>query len=227
MFRKSICAAVLSVLLALPGGAFAADPGKPEPFWVTIRPKDGAPESARPIPGARHSVFVPVFRNRDMKTTVPYSKEQFDKLRIGWDGFFEKAQTAAHRWMREVVPSFHLDPKTGKPVYGVIHVEHPLTAGLIFAPSFPALFQDALGTKDLVAVVPDQHSIFVFPAKQSLVASFGDLVAAAYGDALGKGNAASAELFFITDKEKGIHVVGGFDGRVAPPKPEEKSESGE
>ena len=193
------------------------DPGKMEPYWIAIVPKDGAPPSSRPIPGARHSVFLPVFRNQNAAAVTPYSEDQFQKLRIGWPGFYEKAQNAAELWMREVIPTFRLDEKTGEPVYGAIHVEHPLTSGLLLAPSFPKLFSEALGTKDLVAVVPNQHSIYVFPAKKTTVAAFGDLVASTYGAALEDGTAASPELFFIGDPERGIHVVGGFDGRTEPP----------
>lgn len=142
--------------------------------------------------GAHKTVLSPAHEIADGLGVKIYSKEEFAKLGIGLEAFVERAKAAADARLKDLEPDFIKDDQ-GRTRYAVYRGDSSLIASLIAAPSLGKGFEKLLDG-DLWAVLPDRHSLFLFPAKPEMLAEFADDLAERYKtDAY----AASCEVFLI------------------------------
>lgn len=154
--------------------------------------------------GAELTVLTPAKELADVPGIMAYSAEDFKKLGISVETFTERAKKAADKRLSTLKPELIKDAE-GKVQYAVYRSDQPLMASLIVAPSLPALFEGMFG-EDLWAVLPDRHSLFIFPAKPEIMEEFAaDLTDRFQSDP----RAASPEIFRL---RKGVppKVVGSF-----------------
>jgi hypothetical protein len=155
--------------------------------------------------GAERTVFTPAKEVPGSKTGYEiYAEEDFAKLGISLATFAERAGAAADARLKIAQPEFIKDGE-GHTRYAVFRGDSQLIASLVTAPSLMKTLYPLLG-KDLWALLPDRHSLFVFPAKPELVAEFTEDLADRYDTSL---EAASCEVFQLHEG-KVPSVVGSF-----------------
>lgn len=146
--------------------------------------------------GSHRTVFSPAHEVTEAPGVKVYSKEEFAKIGIGVEAFAKKAKAAAELRLKALEPDFVKDAE-GKTRYAVYRGDSALIASLITAPSLGKGF-DKLFDGDVWAVLPDRHSLYLFPAKPEMLAEFAEDLAERYkADTY----AASCEVFLIKPGE--------------------------
>ena len=202
MMRRLLCLAVLGIA-GWPAHAQSAKK-KLEAYVLLPEPSALRTELSRAPAGAHRTVLSPAHETVEAPGVKMYPKEDFARLGISVDTFTERAVAAAEARLKGLQPEFIKDG-TGKTRYAVYRGDSPLIASLLIAPSFgKALAQ--LFDGELWAVVPDRHSLYLFPAKPEMLAEFAEDLQQRYKTAA---YAASCEVFRIKPGEP-IKVVATF-----------------
>jgi hypothetical protein len=185
-------------------GAAEAPPRKLETLLLMPEPHVLRTELSVAPAGAVLTVLSPAREIVEFPGIRAYSPEEFKRLGISVETFAERAKKAADKLLATLKPDL-IKGADGKLLYAVYRGERSVMASLLMAPSLPKLFEESLGTELWVAL-PDQHSLFVFPAKPEAVAEFTADLADRYRS---EAFAASPEIFVI---KAGVEpqVVGAF-----------------
>jgi hypothetical protein len=192
------------LLLLLASFALAGEKPPLEPLLVLPEPR--ALRTARSVipEGAQATVFSPAREIDHTPGIEVYDAESFAKLGVSPDTFVKRAEKAADRLLSVVQPEL-IKAADGRVLYAVYRGERPIMASLVVAPALPALFEDLLGP-EVWAVLPDRHSLYLFPAKEEAIAEFIADLAERYQD---DAHAASSEIF-VLKKGAAPRVVGSF-----------------
>ena len=187
----------LLCLALLPLIAVAQTPAKKLDAYV-LMPEPSALKSvnSRALGGGQKTVLSPAREVAEAPGVKLYSPEDFAKLGISVDTFTARAKAAADARLATISPEFIKDA-SGKTRYAVYRGDSSLIASLIVAPSLGKLISKLLGG-DLWAVLPDRHSLYLFPAKPEMLAEFGDDLQQRYQT---DPYAASCEVFLIKQGE--------------------------
>lgn len=185
-------------------GVKAEDAPKPsalEEFCLLIEPKEG-PAVAQPIKGAQKTALVPG-RETSIGGVRYYTKEEFEALGLGWSGFQKKAEAAATRVLATLKPEITRDAKnfvTSAVLRGPSH----LTASAVLAPRFYEMFRATMGD-DLVVLIPDRFTVYVFPRPLGQYKELGPKILAAYAEAA---YPVSYEVLLLN--KQGLSALGSF-----------------
>jgi hypothetical protein len=158
--------------------------------------------NSRPLGGGERTVVTPAYETAT--GLALYEVAEFAKLGISVDTFTERAMAAAEKRLASEQPQFIKDDE-GVTRYAVYRGESPFIATMIMAPSLAKL-ASRLFKGDVWAVLPDRHSLYLFPADPELLAEFTDDLQLRYAS---NPYAASCEVFLIKDG-KPPEVVGTF-----------------
>ncbi len=188
-------------LLALGGAAVSTAPAQVakkrlDPYLLMPEPSALRTDISQIPSGAHHTVLSPAHEIAGAPGVKIYSKEEFARLGIGLDAFIERAKASADARLKELEPDFVKDV-TGKTRYAVYRGDSPLIASLLAAPSLGRSL-NKLFEGDLWAVAPDRHSLFIFPAKEEMLAEFADDLYERYKT---DPYAASCEVFLLKPGE--------------------------
>jgi hypothetical protein len=176
-----------------------------EPFVLLPEPKEMRTERSKFLPQARLTVITAAQETAERPGVRAYTKEEFARLGISLDTFIERARAAADARLAGLQPDFVRDA-AGAIRYAVYRGESPLVASLLMAPSLGRIFKNIFGDEVWV-VLPDRHSLYVFPAKAEALAEFGpDLQERFMTNAW----AACAEVFLLKADAAMPQVVGTF-----------------
>lgn len=187
----------LLCLALLPLFAAAQTPAKKLDAYV-LMPEPAALRNvnSRAFGGGQKTVLSPAREIAEAPGVKLYSPEEFAKLGISVDTFTERAKAAAEARLATLSPEFIKDD-SGKTRYAVYRGDSSMIASLIMAPSLGKLISKLLGG-DLWAVLPDRHSLYLFPAKPEMLAEFGDDLQQRFQT---DPYAASCEVFLIKQGE--------------------------
>lgn len=156
-----------------------AEPKKLELFCLLIEPND-LQEVTQAIPGAQHTVLVPG-RETSIGTVRYYRKTEFEQMGLGWNGFEQKARAAASRVFATLKPVITRD-RHGFATLAEVRGTSHLTASSILAPEFYEHFRKLMGD-ELVLLIPDRFTIYVFPRPLGEYKDWGKKILHAYADA--------------------------------------------
>ena len=171
-----------------------------EEFCLLIEPSAG-PQVVQPIPGAKMTGLVP---GRETSLGVRYlTPSEYAGLNVSWAGFRQRAEAAAARQFAILKPRVIRDAK-GFARYAVINGKSHLTASAIFAPDFRKQFRESMGD-DLIVLIPDRFTIYVFPRSMSEYKQFGRQIIEAYDEAT---YPVSYEVFLLN--RDGLSCIGSF-----------------
>jgi hypothetical protein len=192
------------LLLTLASFVLAGEKPTLEPMLVLPEPR--ALRTARSVipEGAKATVFSPAREIDHAPGVELYDAEEFAKLGVSPDTFVKRAEKAADRLLSAVQPEL-MKAADGRILYAVYRGERPIMASLVIAPALPGLFEDLFGP-EVWAVLPDRHSLYVFPAKKEAIAEFIADLAERYED---EPHAASSEIFALK-KSAAPRVIGSF-----------------
>lgn len=151
---------------------------------------------SRPLGGALKTVLSPAHEVAEAPGVKLYSKDDFARLGISVETFTERAKASAEARLAQMQPEFIKDDQ-GKTRYAVYRGESSLIATLIIAPSL-AKNTAALFGGDVWAVLPDRHSLYLFPASPEMLAEFADDLKQRYDR---DPYAASCEVFLLKPGE--------------------------
>ena len=183
-------------LLSLVASAQTPAVKKLEAYLLLPEPSALRSEISQPLGGGRKTVVTPAKETSEAPGLKHYTKEEFNRLGISLETFAERARAAADARLKTIMPEFIKDEK-GKTRYAVFRSESSLIASLISAPSLASLFTKTFAG-DVWAVLPDRHSLYIFPADPELLAEFTDDLAQRYRS---DPYAASCEVFLIKPGE--------------------------
>ena len=174
---------------------------------MLIEPAFLRPKLTLSIEGARETFFVPGKETAEYPEIQAYTASEFKKLRISNETFYSKASRAAGRRLNNITPKIIRDTD-GSVLYAVIHLECPITSGLIVADNFTQKFARFFG-KRMIVMVPDRYNLFVFPENKEIYSQYLSPMAARFEDAT---FACSREIFlWVKGAEKPV-IIGSFDG---------------
>lgn len=145
------------------------------------------------LPSSQQTVFT-CYRESPaaLNGVEAHSAESFTKLGLSVESFAARAKAAADKRLLQLKPEL-IKGEDGKIAYAVYRGDSPLYATLLVAPSIPKIFAELFG-KEVWAVTPDRHSLYIFPAKAELLHEFAADLAERYAtDAF----AASCEIFSL------------------------------
>jgi|JI10StandDraft_1071094.scaffolds.fasta_scaffold164555_3 hypothetical protein len=154
---------------------------------------------------SKETVLSPAREIAERPGLTTYSKDDFARLGVGVDKFAERAKAAADRLLGTVQVEW-IKGTDGKIAYAVFRGDRPIMASLLVAPSLPKVFSQAFG-KQIWLVLPDRHSLYVFPPKaEALVEFTGDLRERFENEPY----AASCEVFEANAETGSLKVVASF-----------------
>lgn len=133
----------------------------------------------------------------------PLAKGDLEKLGVAWEKFAAQARTNAEADLAQLKPEYVRNRKKILE-YAVLKSTKPIVASAVLAPGFRALFAETLGP-DILVVVPNRNTAFVFPKLASTYQEFAPMVQQAYRDSDRK---VSMEVFEITDR--GMQAIGVY-----------------
>lgn len=196
----------LGLLGLLASSVYAADepPRKLETLLLLPEPRELRTSLSVEPRGAVKTVLSPAHETVELPGIATYSKDEFKRLGLSLETYLERAKNAADKLLASLKPDLIKDAD-GKLLYAVFRGDRAVMASLLIAPSLPALFEQTLGSELWVAL-PDQHSLFVFPAKPEVVSAFTSDLAERYRN---DAHAASPEIFALKAGEE-PKVVGSF-----------------
>ncbi len=176
-----------------------------EPFILLPEPKEMRTERSKLLPNAKLTVITAAMQTAERPGVRAYTKEEFAKIGISLDSFIERARTAADARLATLKPDFVRDD-TGAIRYAVYRGDSPLMASLLMAPSLGRIFKNIFGD-DVWVVLPDRHSLYVFPPKAEAMAEFAPDLRERF---MTNASAASAEIFLLKGGTNMPQVVGTF-----------------
>ena len=152
-----------------------------------------------------------------------FTDETWDKSRIKWDDFSERAGLLADKLAAGIKPEYIRD-HNGVIDYAIVTGESAFISSAITSPTFLEPFVDTLGDKVLVIIL-DRNILYVFPATGGKLAAFSPSLVEIFE---ATPMPVSLEVFQV-DKT-GYQVVGEIDRepgdvvieRVEPPKEGER-----
>jgi len=170
-------------------------------WHILIEPSFMGPQVSFPISGAKKTLLVPGYIDRDGDPEY-FTKSDWAAQGLTWDKFRDRAnQNAAQKQFRaELVRDEHKVVQ-----YASITSEDPLTATMVLSPDFLRKFKDIFGPTILVAL-PNRFTVFVFPALASSYKDYSNIVIGAYQDST---YPVSLEVFQIS--QAGIRAIGTFE----------------
>jgi hypothetical protein len=215
MLMRSLRHIIKAALLILPLAVLAQTPPaaappkalpiKLEPFLLVPEPKAMRSSIAKPLAGARVTVFTPMREIADGGKLQAYTETEFQKLGIGWDTYLTKAREAADRRLATLQPELIKD-EAGRVRYAVYRGEQSWYASLLLAPSLAKTFEKIFG-KEIWIAAPDRNALYIFPANAAVVDDFaGDLESRFHSTPY----SASEEIFALKVEEVIPRVVGSF-----------------
>jgi hypothetical protein len=184
---------LLSVLAVV---AQTPAPKRLDAYILLPEPSALRSHNSRPLGNARKTVITPAHEIADAPGVKAYTKEEFEHLGISVTTFTERAAASADARLKTIQPEFIKDD-SGKTRYAVFRGDSSLIATLIMAPSLATTFTKMFAG-DVWAVLPDRHSLYIFPTKPELLAEFTDDLLQRYKT---DPFAASSEVFLIKPGE--------------------------
>ncbi len=183
-------------LLLLPFTASAAEP------WLLLpEPEFMGRKGAQAIPGSKSTVLAPA-RAGEFGLEFPTLGE-WQNSGLTDAEVLARTQAAAAQWLKELKPEIIRD--ASKVVdYAVLRSIRVPVGSTVLAPEFLKQFEAIFGPKPLV-VIPNRHTVFVFPALAGKHERFGPLVLAEWASGAPK---VSLEVFELS--EKGLRAIGSF-----------------
>jgi len=170
-----------------------------EAIGVLLEPRFAAPDIHHEIRGARETVLIPARR-------TAYGIDSFTEERWGREGLdWPEVLSAGMKRANELEEAMEIDWfRDDRRViqYARVRSEDPFLSSVIFSPGFLDHFREKLGHQVLV-VVPDRSSLFVFPRFGPFLDEFGPALVRRYREAVFK---VSLEVFLIS--EDGPRAVG-------------------
>lgn len=152
--------------------AQSAPQGRLDAYLLMPEPAALKNVNSRAFGGALKTVLSPAREVAEAPGVKLYSKEEFARLGISVETFTERAKASAEARLAQLQPEFIKDD-AGKTRYAVYRGDSPLFATLIIAPSLGKQATALLGG-EVWAVLPDRHSLYLFPANPELLAEFTD-----------------------------------------------------
>lgn len=199
MLARLLCLVLAPLMLA------AQTPArKLEAYVLMPEPSAMRNTHSRAPAGAQKTVLSPACESREAPGAKVYSAEEFGKLGVGLDTFTERAKAAAEARLATIQAEFIKDA-AGKTRYAVYRSDSPLIASLIVAPSLAKIYTKLFGG-DVWAVLPDRHSLYLFPANPEMLAEFTDDLEHRYKN---DPYAASCEVFLVKPGES-PRVIAAF-----------------
>jgi hypothetical protein len=133
----------------------------------------------------------------------PLSNEAWNRMGISWEKFLEKARANATADLATLKPEY---VRNRKKIIEYAKLESPagLVASAVLAPGFRALFENTLGP-DLLLVVPNQSTAYVFPKLVSNYQDYAPMVLRAYRET---SRPVSLEVFEAT--ADGMRAIGVY-----------------
>jgi hypothetical protein len=133
----------------------------------------------------------------------PLSKAELARLGATWESFAEAARANATADLAQLNPEYVRNRK--KIIeYAELHSTKPIVASAALAPGFRALFEETLGP-DILLVVPNQFTAYVFPKLASNYRDYAPMVQRAYRET---SHPVSMEVFELT--AAGMRAVGVY-----------------
>lgn len=172
-----------------------------EEFCLLIEPKDGPPVS-KVLKGAKMTALVPG-RETSVGGVRYYTVKEFEALGLGWSGFTRKAEATATRVLAGLKPEVTKDAK-GFVSSAVLRGKSHLTAGVVLAPKFYEMFRATMGD-DLVVLIPDRFTVYVFPRPMGDYKALGPKILEAYTEAI---YPVSYEVLLLN--KDGLSALGSF-----------------
>lgn len=188
-----------------PAAPAAATEKKLEIFLLLPEPKAMRTGRSKPLPNSKHTVITAAREIAGPRGIETYGKDEFEKLGISLDTFIERGRAAADRKLAAAQPEFIRDAG-GRIQYAAYRGDSPLNACLLMAPSLGAIFKNIFGD-EVWAVLPDRHSLYIFPARPSALAEFTTDLQERYDS---NPFAASGEIFLLKAGEPMPRAVGTF-----------------
>lgn len=179
----------------------APKPPSLEEFCLLIEPKEG-PAVSQAIKGAHMTALVPG-RETSIGGVRYYTKEEFEALGLGWSGFQKKAEETAGRVLATLKPEIARDAKNFV-TSAVLRGQSHLTASTVLAPRFYEMFRATMGD-DLVVLIPDRFTVYVFPRPLGQYKEFGPKILEAYAAAT---YPVSCEVLLLN--KQGLSALGSF-----------------
>jgi hypothetical protein len=152
---------------------------------------------SRPLGGAARTVLSPAHEVAEAPGVKLYSKEEFARLGISVETFTARAKARAEVRLGQMQPEFIKDD-AGKTRYAVYRSDSSLIATLVMAPSLAKNAATLFGS-EVWAVLPDRHSLYLFPASPELLAEFTEDLKRRYDS---DPYAASCEVFLLKPGEE-------------------------
>jgi hypothetical protein len=187
---------VVLVWLGLAGGGWGM-----EEFCLLIEPKDG-PAVAKVLKGSRSTALVPGRETR-VGGVRYYTVSEFEGMGLGWAGFTRKAEATATRVLEGLAPEVKKDGR-GQVVSAVLRGRSHLTAGVVLSPRFYEMFRATMGD-DLVLLIPDRFTVYVFPRPMGDYKALGPEILEAYERAV---YPVSYEVLLLN--KDGLSALGSF-----------------
>ncbi|MBP7951272.1 MAG: hypothetical protein KA004_16600 [Verrucomicrobiales bacterium] len=153
------------------------------------------------MPSAKATVLAPALETKNGFELL--SAEQFSALGIPWQEFLTKSIEAASRHLATLTPEWKKNAR-GQVEYAILKSDRHLTASTILCPEFRLRFKELLGP-DLVVLVPDRFTVFVFPRRTGDFQKLGPAVAAIFEESI---YPASSEAFELN--ENGMKAIGSL-----------------
>jgi hypothetical protein len=164
---------------------------KPEPHCLVIEPAVLKTSAARALGGSKETVLSPAEQTPDGLRIL--NADAFAAKGLSWEEFSAKALIVSTNLLKGLTPSVSKD-KNGVALYAKVESDSPLTSSCVLCPEFAARFERELG-KELLVLVPDRFTIYVFPRRGGEFQKLGPEIAKQFVASV---YPASAEAFEIT-----------------------------
>jgi len=192
----------LLILVATLASAWALEPQNE--LGMYLEPSHMAPGISHPVKGANSTVLVPA-------RFTKYGVDTFTKTEWETAGLDEpQVQLEALALASQLNQSAEVEyVKDAKDVieYAIIESEHPFISSIIFPKKsgkneFIGRFEKIFG-KEVLVVIPERHTIYIFPRYAPTLQKYGPSLAQKYRDEPLKG---SLEVFLVDEND--CQVIG-------------------
>lgn len=196
--RKSLL--VLGVFAFAIAGLLRAVDDPVASIGVLLEPSFDTPEIYHEVQGANKTVLVPA-RITKYGGVDTFTEKEWNAEKLDWPAVLPKAMERAEKLNAATEIQWVRDER-GALQYGLLQSEDSFLSSIIFCKGFLPRFETMLG-KEVLAVVPDRHIIYVFPIQGTDFQKFGPALIAKHRDAK---NPVSLEVFQVG--KQGCRVVG-------------------
>jgi hypothetical protein len=171
-------------------------------WFLLPEPKFMGHKVVQPIQDAKSTVLAPA-RGGEFGVDFP-SAEEWKTAGITDEALTATTRAAAAQWLKELKPVLVRGPD--KVVqYAQLHSDKVPVCATVLAPEFLRRFEDIFGPKPLV-VMPNRHTVFVFPGLAGKHERFAPVVLAAW-----QSDAPRVSLEVFELGAKGLRAVGTFE----------------